>query len=77
MVVEGLLAVKPHEFAMYRLEECLGTGTAKELAEKWNCTPEYIKYLSSPAHLRRMVKTKKQPSKAKYVIKLGSLEDEP
>lgn len=65
---------KQHEFAMYRLDDCLGTGTAKELSEQWKCTPEYIKYLSTPAHQRRMKRTKKQPSKARYVIKLGEIE---
>lgn len=65
---------KQHEFAMYQLDECLGTGTAKELAKKWNVLPEYIRYLSTPAHKRRMARTKRQPSKARYTIKLGVIE---
>lgn len=64
---------REHEYAMYRLDDCLGTGTAKELAKQWGVTREYIKYMSSPAHLRRMLKSKKQPSRARYVVKLGLL----
>lgn len=64
-----------HEFAIYRQDECLGTGTASELAEKWNVSPKYIRHLSTPAHLRRMQQTKKQPSKAKFVIKLGVIDE--
>lgn len=65
---------KQHEFAMYRGDDCLGTGTAKELAKQWNVLPGHIRYLSTPAHQRRMKKTKKQPSNARYTIKLGELE---
>lgn len=67
---------KTCEFAMYRLDDCLGTGTAKELAKQWQCTPAYIRYLSTPAHQRRMARAKKQPSKARYVVKLGTLEED-
>lgn len=63
-----------HEFAIYRQDEFLASGTARELGRKFNVSPKYIKYLSTPAHQRRIKSTKK-PTKAKFAIKLGALDE--
>lgn len=43
-------------FALYKGDKFLDIGTAKELAKKQNVTPDFIKYLSTPANLRRFEK---------------------
>lgn len=61
----------PHEFALYAGDDCLGTGTARELATKMGVKPGHIRYLSTPAHQRKLARAKKPTGKAKYTIKLG------
>lgn len=57
-----------HEFAVYRGEEFLAVGTAKELAAQFNVKPKTIKFWSTPAWARRL---KKEGSRAKLTVKLG------
>lgn len=59
-------------FALYKGDEFLGSGTAKELAKERNVNPNFIRYLSTPANLRRINKRKNnKPSKALISVKLG------
>lgn len=65
---------KEHEFALYSGENCIGTGTAKDLAAKRGVLPGHIRYLSTPAHQRRLARSKKPTGRAIYTIKLGPVE---
>lgn len=59
-------------FALYKGDNLLGIGTAKELAKERNVNPNFIRYLSTPANLRRINKRKNnKPSKALISVKLG------
>ena len=59
-------------FALYKGDNLLGIGTAKELARERNVNPNFIRYLSTPANLRRINKRKNnKPSKALISVKLG------
>lgn len=62
---------KEHEFALYSGDNCIGTGTAKELAALRKVLPGHIRYLSTPAHQRRLAKSKIPTGRAIYTIKLG------
>lgn len=65
---------KPHEFALYNGDDCIGTGTAKELAALRNVKPKHIRYLSTPTHQRKLAKSKNPTGRAIYAIKLGVVE---
>ncbi|HEU5187081.1 MAG TPA: hypothetical protein VFT87_01115 [Candidatus Saccharimonadales bacterium] len=65
---------KPHEFAIYAGDDFVASGTAKELAKKFGFKPEHVRYLSTPAHQRKLAKSKKPTGRAKYAIKLGPQE---
>ena len=41
------------EYAVYKGEEILGIGTAKELAEKLNVKPKTVQFWSTPANHKR------------------------
>ena len=62
-------------FALYKGDEFIDIGTAKELAKKRNVKPDFIKYLSTPANKRRIAnrKNNNKPSKALISVKI---EDE-
>lgn len=60
---------KQHEFAIYRGETYMDSGTAIELAKKFNCKPNWIRHMSTPAHAKKI----KQSNKAKFSIKLGPI----
>lgn len=59
-------------FALYKGEEFIDIGTAKELANKRNVNPEFIRYLSTPANKRRIAnrKNNNKPSKALISVKM-------
>ena len=62
-------------FALYKGDEFIDLGTAKELAKKYNLKPETIRHLSTPSHRRRIEKTKKAVSNALISVKIDDEED--
>jgi hypothetical protein len=69
-IMKAASSTREHEFAIYRGDDFLDSGTAKELAAKYGCLPTWIKHMSTPTHMRKIRKSKK----AKYTVKLGSLD---
>jgi hypothetical protein len=65
--------MKAHEFAIYAGDTFVDVGTARELAERMGCLPGHIKYLSTPAHRRKLKRSKKPTGRAKYAVKLGAV----
>lgn len=65
---------KEHEFALYSGDGYLDGGTAKELAKKYRCRPEWIRHMSTPTYRRRLARSKNPTGRAKYAIKLGEPE---
>lgn len=61
------------EYALYKGDEFICLGTAKEIAEKVNLTPDYIQWLSTPAYKKRVL-ARSTYENAKIVIKLGEME---
>lgn len=61
-------------FALYKGEEFIDIGTAKELAKKRNVKPEFIRYLSTPANKRRIDnrKSNNKPSKVLISVKMDN-----
>lgn len=59
---------KKREYALYKGDECLGIGTIKELAQKFNVKEKTISFYSSPAYLKR--REKSRLNNYKVVIKL-------
>lgn len=49
---------KLKEFAMYKGEELLGIGTAKELAEMLNVKVETIRFYNTPTYKKRVKRGK-------------------
>lgn len=70
--------MKEKLFALYKGEEFIDIGTAKELAKKMNVKSETIRFLSTPAKLRRIErrKNKNKPSRAMICVKIEDEEDE-
>lgn len=66
---------KEHEYALYYGDDPAGSGTAKELAARMNVKPGHIRYLSTPAHQRKLARSKRPTGRAKYTIKLGPSEE--
>lgn len=60
-------------FALYKGDTFIDIGTAKELAKKMNVQPKFIKYLSTPANLKRIEERKKYNSL--ITVKLGRVSD--
>jgi len=48
--------MKQKEYALYKGDDLLGMGTAKELAELRGCNISSIRYLGSPAYRRKIEK---------------------
>ncbi len=69
--------MKEKIFALYKGEKFIDIGTAKEIAKRRGVTPEFIKYLSTPANLKRIDtrKNKNKPSNAMICVKVEE-EDE-
>lgn len=67
--------MKEKIFALYKGDKFIDIGTAKELANRRNVTPKFIKHLSTPANLNRINtrKNKDKPSNAMLCVKI---EDE-
>ena len=42
------------EYAIYKGEEIICMGTAKEIAKKLNIKPKTVQFLSTPAYLKRV-----------------------
>lgn len=40
-------------YAVYKGEECLAIGTAKEIAEQLNIKPKTVHFYGTPAHKKR------------------------
>lgn len=61
-------------FALYKGEEFIDIGTAKELAKNRKVKPEFIRYLSTPANKRRIAnrKNNNKPSKALINVKMDN-----
>ncbi|NWL89985.1 hypothetical protein DMN77_20760 [Paenibacillus sp. 79R4] len=62
------------EFAIYKGEEMLAIGTAKECAEKLGVSKEYIYWLTMPTAKRRLDK-RKHPERCTVGVRLDK-EDE-
>lgn len=63
--------IMEHEFALYAGDTFVDVGTAKELAKKLGVQPRFIRYMSTPAHMRRLASKKNPTGRAKYTVKLG------
>lgn len=61
------------EFAVYKGEDLIVVGTAKECAEEMGVTERYIYWLTMPAAKRRLAKRKK-PDKATTAVRLDDEE---
>lgn len=60
---------KQQEYAVYRGDGLIVIGTAKECAKEMGVTPEYIKWMTTPAAARRL-KKRKHPELATTAIRL-------
>lgn len=62
------------EYALYKGEECLHIGTAKEIAQTKNIKVESVYYLNTPAY-RRKLERRKFPRDAMILVELGKVEE--
>lgn len=64
--------MKEKTFALYKGEEFIDIGTAKEIAKRRGVTPKFIKYLSTPTNLKRIDarKNKNKTSNAMICVKI-------
>lgn len=62
-------------FALYKGEEFIDIGTAKELAKKRNVKPDFIRYLSTPANKRRIANRKNNNKTSKALVSV-KIDDE-
>ena len=56
-------------YALYKGDELLAMGTAKEIAKELGITEKVVRYYSSPAYIRRT------SEKARRLIKIGDEND--
>lgn len=61
---------KVQEYAVYKGDNLVAMGTAKECAEHLGVTPKYIQWLSTPSGKRRM-ESRKKPYKNTSVVRLN------
>lgn len=61
-------------YALYKGEECLHIGTAKEIAEAKSIKVESVYYMNTPAYKRRLAKRKNRNSME--LVELGEDEEE-
>ncbi len=66
--------MRKKEYALYKGNECLGIGTIKELAQKFNVKEKTISFYSSPAYLKR--REKSRLNNYKVAVKIESDIDE-
>ena len=69
-IKQGAIMRNEHDYAVYKGDEFLDIGTAKELASKMNVKVETIKFWSTPTYHKRI----KNHDIATIVVKL-SVED--
>ncbi|MER2169011.1 MAG: hypothetical protein ABS938_00090 [Psychrobacillus psychrodurans] len=62
------------EFAVYKGDEIICTGTAKECAAILGVQPKYINWLSTPTAMKRLAKLK-DPDRSLTAIKLDLDEE--
>lgn len=67
--------MKEKIFALYKGEKFIDIGTAKEIAKRRGVTPEFIKYLSTPANLKR-IDTRKNKNKQSNAMICVKIEEE-
>ena len=65
---------KENVYAVYKGDEFLDLGTAKELAERMGVRPETIKFMTYPSYQRQIERRKKSYSKS-YMIVIKIEED--
>lgn len=56
------------EYAIYRGDELITTGTAYQLAQQFGVQPKTVKFWSTPVYHRRMASVKHPTTKRKYAI---------
>lgn len=66
--------MRKKEYALYKGDECLGIGTKKALAQKFNVKEKTISFYSSSAYLKRCEKA--HLNNYKVVVKIESDIDE-
>lgn len=57
------------EFAVYKGENLLAIGTAKECAEVMGVRPDYIRWMTTPTAKRRL-EARKNPDRCTTAVKL-------
>ena len=66
---------KEKYFALYKGDTFIDLGTAKELSKKYNVKPETIRYLSTPANLKRIMDRKNPKFNALITVKIDDMEN--
>jgi hypothetical protein len=62
------------EYAVYKGEEILVIGTAKECAEKLQVKIQTIRFYASPVHLKRVEKSK-DPEERMIAVKIDDKDE--
>lgn len=57
------------EFAVYKGDELISVGTAKECAEHMGVTPKYIRWMTTPTGQKRLA-SRKHPERCTYAVRL-------
>lgn len=68
--------MKKKYFALYKGDEFIDLGTAKELADKYNVTPKYIRFLSTPSNKKRIANYKKKNINSLISVKIEDDDDD-
>lgn len=63
------------EYALYKGEDIIGIGTAKELAEKLGIKPETIRFYATPTQKRRAAAAA-DPENQMIAVKIDENDDE-
>ena len=66
---------KEKYFALYKGDTFIDLGTAKELSKKYKVKPETIRYLSTPANLKRIMDRKNPKFNALITVKIDDMEN--
>lgn len=62
------------EYAVYKGEEFICMGTAREVAEKLGIKPKTVQFLSTPANIRRVESSpRKEKHKRLIAVKLNDI----
>lgn len=62
------------EYAVYKGDELIAMGKAKDCAEKLNVTPSYIQWMTTPSGIKRH-NSRKHPERCTTAIKLEVNDD--